>query len=76
MMWASTIMLVLATAHVALTLERMLEGFASPPTIPLTYYSTLNLWSHVTKNTIYATQEIVGNAGAVCLHYETRVNLN
>lgn len=67
----STVMIVLATVHIALNLHRVLEGYTTPGVDPIEYYAQLNLWSHVTKDTIYATQEIVGNGAAVSFSFES-----
>lgn len=50
---------------------RLIEGFtehAFTPGGPVAYFGNLRTWDHVLKDTLYATQEILGNAAAVGKH--------
>lgn len=51
---------------------RLIEGFtehALTPGGPVAYFGNLRTWDHVLKDTLYATQEILGNAAAVGNHF-------
>jgi hypothetical protein len=64
----STVMMVLATAHLGINLQRLIAGYADSTVGPLPFYHQLASASHVAKVTVYATQEILGNAIAVSSH--------
>ncbi len=47
----------------------MIQGYvihANIPGGPVAWISALSPWHHVMKDTLYATQEILGDAVAVC----------
>lgn len=47
---------------------RLVRGFidhANTPGGPVAYIGTLSLWDHIFKDTLYATQSILGDAAAV-----------
>ncbi|KAJ7672837.1 hypothetical protein B0H17DRAFT_1083527 [Mycena rosella] len=64
----SIIMFILATLHVAMNCFRLIRGFSDfrdTPGGPVGYLGNLALWDHVFKDTLYATQSILGDAVAV-----------
>ena len=51
---------------------RMVEGYVihrNDPGGPVAWYAALAPWHHVFKDTIYATQEMIGDAAAVSSVY-------
>ncbi|KAK7028000.1 hypothetical protein VNI00_015086 [Paramarasmius palmivorus] len=64
----STVMFFIATFHVIMNMYRLLRAFSDNCGRirgPELYLGRLNRWDHVLKDTLYATQEILGNAAAV-----------
>ncbi|KAJ7862821.1 hypothetical protein B0H13DRAFT_2566015 [Mycena leptocephala] len=64
----SILMFILATVHVAINCFRLVTGFADfadAPGGPVAYLAELQLWHHIAKDTVYATQSILGDAAAV-----------
>ncbi|KAE9402333.1 hypothetical protein BT96DRAFT_855837, partial [Gymnopus androsaceus JB14] len=60
----SVAMFILGTFHILLNCLRMIQGYTEDPAGPLAFYDTINLWSSVTKNVVYATQEVLGSVAA------------
>jgi len=64
----SIVMFILATMHLAMNCYRMIRGYVDfrlAPGGPVGYIGTLSLWDHIFKDTLYATQSILGDAAAV-----------
>ncbi|KAI0341499.1 hypothetical protein BDW22DRAFT_1359087 [Trametopsis cervina] len=64
----SCLMFLLATIHVAMNCFRMLDAYVihrNDPGGPVAHMGALAPWDHVFKDTIYATQEILGDAVAI-----------
>jgi len=62
------LMFVIATVHISLNFFRTLRGYVvygSSPGGPLAYLGTLSTWHQISKDTLYATQSILGDAVAV-----------
>jgi len=65
-------MFVLATMHVAMNCFRMVDAYIThrdDPGGPVAHIGALAPWDHVFKDTIYATQEILGDAVAIYRTY-------
>ncbi|KAJ7477452.1 hypothetical protein FB451DRAFT_1454190, partial [Mycena latifolia] len=68
MVAGSIVMFILASLHVAMNGYRLLRGFTdfqSAPGGPVGYLGVLSTWHHIFKDTLYATQSILGDAMAV-----------
>ena len=68
MFLASIIFFVVATLHVAMNCYRMVMAYVirrDAPGGPVAYIGQLAPWDHVLKDTLYCTQEILGDAVAV-----------
>ncbi|KAF7309068.1 hypothetical protein MKEN_01108400 [Mycena kentingensis (nom. inval.)] len=64
----SVVMFIIATAHLAMNCFRLVRGFIDlrdEPGGPLAYLGVLKFWDHIFKDTLYATQSILGDAVAV-----------
>ncbi|KAJ7439066.1 hypothetical protein B0H11DRAFT_2103248 [Mycena galericulata] len=64
----SVLMFIIATMHLAINVFRLIRGyvdFALAPGGPAGYIGTLNRWDHMMKDTLYATQSMVGDAAAI-----------
>ncbi|KAJ7460860.1 hypothetical protein B0H11DRAFT_938401 [Mycena galericulata] len=64
----SIVMFTLATMHLGFNIARLIRGFITDrnaPGGPVGYLGQLALWDHIFKDTIYATQSILGDAVAV-----------
>lgn len=64
-------MFFISTWHLAMNGFRLLQGFAvhvGDPGGAVGYIGNLRRWDHVMKDTLYATQEILGNAAGVSAH--------
>ncbi|KAF4568386.1 hypothetical protein AB1N83_013072 [Pleurotus pulmonarius] len=64
----SCVMFFIATWHLAMNGFRLLQGFAvhiADEGGAVGYIGNLRRWDHVMKDTLYATQEILGNAAAI-----------
>ncbi|KAJ7580416.1 hypothetical protein C8J56DRAFT_867223 [Mycena floridula] len=64
----SCVMFFLASFHLAMNCYRLIEGYilhTLTPGGPVAYIGNLRKWDHVLKDTIYATQEIMGNVAAI-----------
>lgn len=62
------LMWTIATAHVGFNCFRLVQGYVlhgDDPGGPAAWFSILSSWDHVTKDTLYATQEILGDAMAI-----------
>ncbi|KAF7795068.1 hypothetical protein EIP86_006212 [Pleurotus ostreatoroseus] len=62
------VMFTIATVHLAMNCYRMINGYvihAADAGGPVGYISALSPWHHVFKDTLYATQEIMGDTVAV-----------
>lgn len=62
-------MFFMATFHLIMNGYRLLRGYADFRDIdggPVAYIGNLRRWDHILKDTIYATQENLGSAAAVC----------
>lgn len=46
---------------------RLVQGYTEDPAGPLAFFSTMHLWSHIAKNVVYVTQEVLGSVAAVRL---------
>ena len=68
MFYIGIVMFVLATIHVSMNCYRMIQGYvihARDPGGPAAWIGALAPWHHVFKDTVYATQEMLGDAVAV-----------
>ncbi|KAJ7432399.1 hypothetical protein FB451DRAFT_1420643 [Mycena latifolia] len=68
MFTASVAMFILASLHVAMNCYRLVRGYVDFRTIPggpVGYLGVLSTWHHIFKDTLYATQSILGDAVAV-----------
>ncbi|KAJ6589399.1 hypothetical protein B0H19DRAFT_236597 [Mycena capillaripes] len=64
----SLVMFIIATMHLAMNIFRLIRGYVDfrlAPGGPVGYIGTLKLWDHIFKDTLYATQSIIGDAAAV-----------
>ncbi|KAI0072951.1 hypothetical protein K474DRAFT_1775067 [Panus rudis PR-1116 ss-1] len=62
------IMFLIATMHLGMNCYRLLCGYINhggEPGGAVTYLSNLSSWSHIFKDTLYATQELFGDAVAI-----------
>ncbi|KAJ7510722.1 hypothetical protein B0H11DRAFT_1955911 [Mycena galericulata] len=65
---ASLVMFLLASLHLAMNCYRLIRGyvdFGMAPGGPVGYLGVLSTWHHIFKDTLYATQSILGDAVAV-----------
>jgi len=65
---ASMVMFLLASLHLAMNCYRLIRGyvdFGMAPGGPVGYLGVLSTWHHVFKDTLYATQSILGDTVAV-----------
>lgn len=68
MVGISCVMFFISTWHLAMNGFRLLQGFAvhvGDPGGAVGYIGNLRRWDHVMKDTLYATQEILGNAAGI-----------
>jgi hypothetical protein len=68
MIGISSFMFFIATWHMAMNAYRMVEGYVDhslTPGGPVAYIGNLRPWDHIMKDTLYATQEILGSAAAI-----------
>ncbi|KAJ7118899.1 hypothetical protein C8R44DRAFT_185674 [Mycena epipterygia] len=68
MFGVSIVMFGIATMHVAMNCFRLIRGYVEfrlAPGGPVGYLGTLGTWDHIFKDTLYATQSIIGDAVAV-----------
>ena len=68
MFYVGIVMFIMACIHVAMNCYRMIQGYvihAGDPGGPAAWIGALAPWHHVFKDTIYATQEMLGDAVAV-----------
>ena len=68
MFYIGIIMFILASIHVSMNCYRMVQGYvihAHEPGGPVAWVGALAPWHHVFKDTVYATQEMLGDAVAV-----------
>lgn len=56
---------VLATLHLGMNCFRMVKGYVESPEGPVAYIGDLRPWDHIFKDTLYATQEILGDGVAI-----------
>ncbi|KAJ6589485.1 hypothetical protein B0H19DRAFT_1103938 [Mycena capillaripes] len=64
----SLVMFMIATMHLGMNIFRLIRGYVDfrlAPGGPVGYIGTLKLWDHIFKDTLYATQSIIGDAAAV-----------
>ncbi|KAF7349954.1 hypothetical protein MVEN_01296500 [Mycena venus] len=64
----SIAMFLLASAHVAMNCFRLIRGYAEfvdGPGGPVGYLGQISRWDHIFKDTLYATQTILGDGAAV-----------
>ncbi|KAJ7477178.1 hypothetical protein B0H11DRAFT_2234653 [Mycena galericulata] len=64
----SVVMFIIASLHVAMNCFRLLRGFSTfvnGPGGAVGYLGVLGYWDHIFKDTLYATQSILGDAAAV-----------
>ena len=69
MVGVSLVMFFIATFHLIMNIFRLVRGYVEhvdTPGGPVGYIGNLPLWDHVLKDTLFATQELLGNAAAVC----------
>lgn len=69
MFYVGIVMFVIACLHVSMNCYRMIQGYvihAGDPGGPAAWISALPPWHHVFKDTLYATQEMLGDGVAVC----------
>lgn len=72
MFYIGIAMFIMAAIHVSMNCYRMIEGYVihrADPGGPAAYLSALAPWHHVFKDTIYATQEMFGDAVAIYRTY-------
>lgn len=63
----------MATFHLAMNGFRLIRGYADFRDAdggPVAYIGNLRRWDHILKDTIYATQENLGSAAAVCRRFD------
>ncbi|KAJ8507009.1 hypothetical protein ONZ45_g10574 [Pleurotus djamor] len=68
MIFISCVMFFIATFHFAMNGYRLVQGFSVHVNAKgggAAYIGNLQLWDHILKDTLYATQEILGNAAAI-----------
>jgi len=68
MFLVSIVMFCIATMHVGMNCFRLIRGYVDfrlAPGGPVGYLGTLSTWDHIFKDTLYATQSILGDAVAV-----------
>lgn len=68
MIGISSLMFFIATWHLIMNAYRMVEGYVDYALAPggaVAYIGNLVPWHHILKDTLYATQEILGSAAAV-----------
>ena len=68
MVGVSLLLFFIATFHLTMNIFRLVRGYvdhADTPGGPAGYIGDVSRWDHVLKDTLYATQEILGNAAAV-----------
>jgi hypothetical protein len=68
MIGISSLMFFIATWHLAMNAFRMVEGYVDHGLTfggPVAYIGNLRPWHHILKDTLYATQEILGSAAAI-----------
>ncbi|KAH8099400.1 hypothetical protein BXZ70DRAFT_1009209 [Cristinia sonorae] len=68
MLYIGVVMFIIATVHLAMNLYRLIEGYVVhvyEPGGAQAYLGNLASWHHVFKDTLYATQEIFGDAVAI-----------
>ncbi|EKM51486.1 uncharacterized protein PHACADRAFT_261647 [Phanerochaete carnosa HHB-10118-sp] len=68
MFGVGVVMWAIATVHLSLNCYRLIQGYVihrDYPGGPSAWFSVLSSWDHVTKDTLYATQEILGDAIAI-----------
>ncbi|KAJ7309401.1 hypothetical protein DFH08DRAFT_484995 [Mycena albidolilacea] len=64
----SGVMFAIATVHVAMNCFRLIRGFADSAAAPggaVGYLAVLSRWDHIFKDTLYATQSIIGDSAGV-----------
>ncbi|KAF7342523.1 hypothetical protein MVEN_01842500 [Mycena venus] len=64
----SVLMFIIATMHISINVFRLLRAYADfrlAPGGPVGYLGTLSRWDHIMKDTLYATQSMVGDAAAI-----------
>ncbi|KAJ3551279.1 hypothetical protein NM688_g4795 [Phlebia brevispora] len=72
MFYVSILMFIIATLHVSMNCFRMVEAYVihrDDPGGPVAWISALAPWHHVFKDTLYATQEMLGDAAAIYRTY-------
>lgn len=72
MFYVSIVMFLIATMHVAMNCYRMVEAYVvhrNDVGGPAAWISKLAPWDHVFKDTLYATQEMLGDAAAIYRTY-------
>ncbi|KAF7419689.1 hypothetical protein PC9H_002281 [Pleurotus ostreatus] len=68
MVGISCVMFFISTWHLAMNAFRLLQGFAVHAGArggALAYLGNMRMWDHILKDTLYATQEILGNAAGI-----------
>ncbi|KAF8830880.1 hypothetical protein HHX47_DHR1000273 [Lentinula edodes] len=68
MIGISSLMFFIATWHLIMNAYRMVEGYVDYALAPggaVAYIGNLVPWHHILKDTLYATQEILGSAAAI-----------
>lgn len=61
----SVVMFILGTVHISLNCIRLVQGYTEDPAGPLDFFPTMHIWSHIAKNVVYVTQEVLGSVAAV-----------
>ncbi|KAI0688390.1 hypothetical protein BC835DRAFT_1372894 [Cytidiella melzeri] len=72
MFYIGIVMFILSAIHVSMNCYRMIQGYVvhrSDPGGPAAWIGALAPWHHVFKDTIYATQEMLGDAVAIYRTY-------
>ncbi|KAJ7135917.1 hypothetical protein C8R44DRAFT_769297 [Mycena epipterygia] len=64
----SVLMFIISTMHLSIDVFRLIRGYVDfrlAPGGPVGYIGQLNRWDHIMKDTLYATQSMVGDAAAI-----------
>ncbi|KAJ7046127.1 hypothetical protein C8F04DRAFT_1063374 [Mycena alexandri] len=64
----SCLMFIISTMHLSVDIFRLIRGYVDfrlAPGGPVGYIGQLNRWDHIMKDTLYATQSMVGDAAAI-----------
>lgn len=65
MFFCGVVFFIIATLHLGMNCFRMVRGYVEAPQGPVAYIGDLRPWDHIFKDTLYATQEILGDGVAI-----------